>query len=38
MNANDYIGLIDAANVYDVAKVSPLELASNLTERLGIVS
>lgn len=35
MNAADYIGLIDAATVYDVAIVSPLELASNLTERLG---
>ena len=35
MNADDYIELIDAANVYDVAKVSPLEIASNLSERLG---
>lgn len=35
MHADDYIELIDAANVYDVAKVSPLEIASNLSERLG---
>lgn len=35
MNADDYIELIDAANVYDVAKVSPLEIAPNLSERLG---
>ena len=35
MNADKYIELIDAANVYDVAKVSPLELAQNLSERLG---
>lgn len=35
MTADDYIALIDAANVYDVAKVSPLELATNLSERIG---
>ena len=35
MTADDYIRLIDEANVYDVAQESPLELASNLSERLG---
>jgi len=35
MNADEYIELIDAANVYDVAYVSPLEIASNLSKRLG---
>ena len=35
MNPNDYIKLIDVADVYDVAKVSPLEVASNLSKRLG---
>ena len=35
MHADNYIELIDAADVYDVAKVSPLEIASNLSKRLG---
>ena len=35
MTVDDYIRLIDEATVYDVACESPLELAANLTERLG---
>ena len=35
MTIDDYIKLIDEATVYDVARESPLELATNLTERLG---
>ena len=35
MTVDDYIRLIDEATVYDVARKSPLELAHNLTERLG---
>lgn len=35
MNTRDYVQLIDDASVYDVAKVSPLELASNLSARLN---
>lgn len=35
MNPSDYVALIDNASVYDVAKVSPLELAGNLSLRLG---
>lgn len=35
MTTDDYIALIDAASVYDVAKVSPLELAGNLSLRLN---
>ncbi len=35
MTVDDYIRLIDEANVYDVAQESPLELAANLSERLG---
>ncbi|MGI9202786.1 MAG: threonine ammonia-lyase, biosynthetic [Woeseiaceae bacterium] len=34
MNSSDYVQLIDNASVYDVAKVSPLELANNLSARL----
>jgi threonine dehydratase len=35
MTIDDYIALIDQASVYDVAKKSPLELASNLSLRLN---
>ncbi len=35
MQASDYVDLIDRANVYDVAIESPLELAPNLSARLG---
>ena len=35
MQTGDYIDLIDAAVVYDVATKTPLELASNLSARLG---
>ena len=35
MIAEDYIALIDAASVYDVARQSPVELAENLSARLG---
>lgn len=35
MTTDDYIALIDAASVYDVAKKSPLELAGNLSLRLN---
>ncbi|MDH3439688.1 MAG: threonine ammonia-lyase, biosynthetic [Gammaproteobacteria bacterium] len=35
MTPDEYIELIDAATVYDVAVVSPLEFAPNLSERLG---
>ena len=35
MTIDDYIALIDAASVYDVAKKSPLELAENLSLRLN---
>ena len=35
MTPDEYIELIDAATVYDVAVVSPLEVAPNLSERLG---
>ncbi len=35
MTIDDYIALIDEASVYDVAKKSPLELASNLSLRLN---
>ena len=35
MTTDDYIKLIDEATVYDVARESPLELAVNLSERLG---
>mgnify|MGYP003324426850 FL=1 len=35
MTVDEYIRLIDEATVYDVACESPLELAANLTERLG---
>jgi len=35
MNTTDYVNLIDTASVYDVAKVSPLEKAVNLSVRLG---
>ncbi len=34
MNPAEYVTLIDNASVYDVAKESPLELASNLSLRL----
>jgi threonine dehydratase len=32
---DEYLTLIDEASVYDVASETPLELASNLSERLG---
>lgn len=35
MNVADYIARIDAATVYDVAVCSPLEVAANLSARLG---
>lgn len=35
MNSTEYVKLIDTASVYDVAKVSPLEEAVNLSVRLG---
>ena len=35
MTIDDYIALIDDASVYDVASKTPLELASNLSARLG---
>ena len=35
MNTTEYVNLIDTASVYDVAKVSPLEKAVNLSVRLG---
>ncbi len=35
MNTEDYLALIDAASVYDVAVESPVELAENLSARLG---
>ncbi len=35
MKIDEYITLIDEANVYDVASETPLELASNLSARLG---
>ncbi|MCH8301999.1 MAG: threonine ammonia-lyase, biosynthetic [Proteobacteria bacterium] len=35
MTIDDYITLIDDASVYDVASETPLELASNLSARLG---
>ena len=35
MSTDDYLALIDAASVYDVARESPLELAENLSIRLG---
>lgn len=35
MTIDDYIALIDDASVYDVASETPLELASNLSARLG---
>ncbi len=35
MNIRDYVQLIDDASVYDVANISPLELANNLSARLG---
>jgi len=35
MTTDDYIALIDAASVYDVATKSPLELAGNLSLRLN---
>ena len=35
MKPDEYIKLIDAASVYDVAQVSPLELAPNLSRRLA---
>jgi len=35
MNPDEYIPLIDQAQVYDVAQVSPLELAPNLSRRLA---
>jgi threonine dehydratase len=34
MNTTDYVNLIDTASVYDVAKVTPLEKAVNLSVRL----
>ena len=33
--AEDYVDLIDAAVVYDVATRTPLELAGNLSARFG---
>lgn len=35
MKTSDYVKLIEEASVYDVAKVSPLEHASNLSTRLN---
>ncbi len=35
MDTRDYLELIRAAKVYDVADVTPLEIAKNLSERLG---
>jgi len=35
MDNNEYIKLIDEAAVYDVASVTPLELARNLSARVG---
>ncbi len=35
MKTSDYVKLIEEASVYDVATVSPLELASNLSTRLN---
>lgn len=35
MRIDEYITLIDEASVYDVASETPLELASNLSARLG---
>ena len=35
MTIDEYIALIDEASVYDVASETPLELASNLSARLG---
>jgi threonine dehydratase len=35
MTIDDYVSLIDEACVYDVASKTPLELATNLSERLG---
>ena len=35
MNTDDYLALIDRASVYDVARESPIELAENLSKRLG---
>ncbi|MCH8307318.1 MAG: threonine ammonia-lyase, biosynthetic [Proteobacteria bacterium] len=35
MNTTDYLQRIRDARVYDVASATPLELASNLSERLG---
>lgn len=35
MTIDDYIALIDDASVYDVANETPLELASNLSARIG---
>ncbi len=35
MTIDEYIGLIDEASVYEVAEETPLELAGNLSERLG---
>ncbi len=35
MSIDEYIGLIDEASVYEVAEKTPLELAGNLSERLG---
>lgn len=35
MTIDDYIALIDDASVYDVASETPLELANNLSARLG---
>ena len=35
MTIDEYINLIDEASVYDVASETPLELADNLSARLG---
>ena len=35
MTIDDYLTLIDEASVYDVASETPLELAGNLSSRLG---
>lgn len=35
MQTNDYVKLIDEATVYDVASVTPLELAIGLSARIG---
>ena len=35
MNTKDYLELIRSARVYDVADVTPLDLARNLSDRLG---